>query len=61
MRTTKNITVKENQVGFVVNNNFKTVCTVKTYAEAKAIASALAKKENKKAIANTDFFTERIY
>lgn len=60
MRTTKNVTIKENQMGFAVNNNFTTVCTVKTYAEAKVIAFALAKKENKGAVANTDFFTEKI-
>ena len=58
MRTTKNVTIKEDNRGFAINNNYATICVVGNYVEAKKIAIAIAKKENKGAVANTDFYHE---
>ena len=56
MKTTKNVTIRENNTGFVVRNNNTTICTKRSYAEAEAEAIAIAKAENKNVVVDTDYY-----
>lgn len=55
MRTTKNITIRENQLGFVVRNDNKNVEGFDNYNDAETFALNLGKKLNKRVYADTEF------
>ena len=60
MRTTKNVTVNDRaqnetgKYGFTVSNNYKRVIFTTDIIEARAVASKIAKAENKKIAFNID-------
>lgn len=55
MKTTKNITIVENQLGFVVRNNYENVKGFQSYNDAENFALKLGKTINKNVFANTDY------
>ena len=56
MKTTKNVTIRENWAGFAVNNNFKQVGFAGNIQKAEEIAREIARKEGKAIVVNTDYF-----
>ena len=56
MRTTKNVTVREINVGFVVNNNYERCGFATNVQKAEKIAREIAKAEGKAVVVNTDYF-----
>ena len=47
MKTTKNVIIKENWIGFEVRNNSEEIASYRTFQDAKAKAEEIAKVENK--------------
>jgi len=56
MKTTKNITITENFLGFTVRNNRIELGNYNSFNKAVARAIEEAEKENKKIRFNTDFW-----
>lgn len=56
MKTTKNVTIRENNVGFVVNNNYAKCGFATDIMTAEKIAKEIAKAEGKAIVVNTDYF-----
>ena len=59
MKTTKNVTITENN-GFTVRNNYQVVATTNNAQEAEKIAYEVAKKENKNIAINYFFGTVKM-
>lgn len=47
MKTTKNVVIRENWIGFEVRNNSEEIASYRTFQDAKAKAEEIAKAENK--------------